>query len=219
MRGEHLRLESRVGQLYASRKLHTNGAARDHRSGQTTERPLRRRPPRSRKRISKRILAEVRPASSCVFAGSAKADPYTRSGARQKPEGARTNVQSSPDYLGRPLLHVDGIPRRLERALPNECNGTARAENGPGPCPNPSSFAIPRVCRRSSPPLWSLGWCCCWCLRVRLLVGMCRWGWRIRNDQNLSNSHWLYAIRFVLDRDTTMYRFFSQMKAKGAKLG
>ena len=36
------------------------------------------------------------------------------------------------------------------------------------------------------------------------------------NDQNLSNSHWLYSIRFVLDRDTTMYRFFSQMKAKGA---
>ena len=36
------------------------------------------------------------------------------------------------------------------------------------------------------------------------------------NDQNLRNSHWLYSIRFVLDRDTTMYRFFSQMKAKGA---
>ena len=36
------------------------------------------------------------------------------------------------------------------------------------------------------------------------------------NDQNLRNSQWLYAIRFVLDRDTTMYRFFSQMKAKGA---
>ena len=35
-------------------------------------------------------------------------------------------------------------------------------------------------------------------------------------DQNLRNSQWLYAIRFVLDRDTTMYRFFSQMKAKGA---
>ena len=36
------------------------------------------------------------------------------------------------------------------------------------------------------------------------------------NDQNLRNSDWLYSIRFVLDRDTTMYRFFSQMKAKGA---
>jgi hypothetical protein len=36
------------------------------------------------------------------------------------------------------------------------------------------------------------------------------------NDQNLRDSHWAYAIRFVLDRDTTMYRFFSQMKAKGA---
>jgi hypothetical protein len=36
------------------------------------------------------------------------------------------------------------------------------------------------------------------------------------NDQNLRDSRWLYAIRFVVDRDTTMYRFFSQMKAKGA---
>ena len=36
------------------------------------------------------------------------------------------------------------------------------------------------------------------------------------NDQNLRSSQWLYAIRFVPDRDTTVYRFFSQMKAKGA---
>jgi hypothetical protein len=36
------------------------------------------------------------------------------------------------------------------------------------------------------------------------------------NDQNLRDSRWLYAMRFVVDRDTTMYRFFSQMKAKGA---
>jgi hypothetical protein len=36
------------------------------------------------------------------------------------------------------------------------------------------------------------------------------------NDQNLRDSRWLYAIRFVVDRDTTMYRFLSQMKAKGA---
>ena len=31
-------------------------------------------------------------------------------------------------------------------------------------------------------------------------------------DQNLRNSQWMYGIRFVLDRDTTMYRWFSQMK-------
>jgi hypothetical protein len=37
------------------------------------------------------------------------------------------------------------------------------------------------------------------------------------NDQNLRDGRWLYAIRFVVDRDTTMYRFFSQMKAKGAR--
>ena len=36
------------------------------------------------------------------------------------------------------------------------------------------------------------------------------------NDQNLRDGRWLYAIRFVVDRDTTIYRFFSQMKAKGA---
>src|SRR5215208_5593839 len=36
------------------------------------------------------------------------------------------------------------------------------------------------------------------------------------NDQNLRDSRWLYAIRFVVDRDTTVYRWFSQMKAKGA---
>jgi hypothetical protein len=36
------------------------------------------------------------------------------------------------------------------------------------------------------------------------------------NDQNLRDSRWMYAIRFVVDDDTTMYRFFSQMKAKGA---
>jgi hypothetical protein len=36
------------------------------------------------------------------------------------------------------------------------------------------------------------------------------------NDQNLRDGRWLYAMRFVVDRDTTMYRFFSQMKAKGA---
>ena len=36
------------------------------------------------------------------------------------------------------------------------------------------------------------------------------------NDQNLRDSRWLYAIRFVVDEDTKLYRFFSQMKAKGA---
>src|SRR5262245_49753867 len=35
-------------------------------------------------------------------------------------------------------------------------------------------------------------------------------------DQNLRDSRWLYAQRFVLDRDTTLYRFFSEMKSKGA---
>ena len=61
-------------------------------------------------------------------------------------------------------------------------------------------------------------------LSALLLVpaGAFGWAWDVpvgmanTNDQNLRNSHWLYAIRFVLDRDTTMYRFFSQMKAKGA---
>ena len=37
------------------------------------------------------------------------------------------------------------------------------------------------------------------------------------NDQNLRENDWLYAIRFVIDHDTTLYRFFSQMKAKGAE--
>ena len=37
------------------------------------------------------------------------------------------------------------------------------------------------------------------------------------NDHNLRDPQSLYAIRFVLDRDTTMYRFLSQFKAKGAR--
>jgi hypothetical protein len=37
------------------------------------------------------------------------------------------------------------------------------------------------------------------------------------NDQNLRDGRWLYAMRFVVDRDTTIYRFFSQMKSKGAR--
>jgi hypothetical protein len=36
------------------------------------------------------------------------------------------------------------------------------------------------------------------------------------NDQNLRDPSWLYAIRFVVDRDTTLYRFISAFKAKGA---
>ena len=36
------------------------------------------------------------------------------------------------------------------------------------------------------------------------------------NDQNLKNSNWRYAIRFVVDEDTSMYRFMSGFKAMGA---
>jgi hypothetical protein len=36
------------------------------------------------------------------------------------------------------------------------------------------------------------------------------------NDQNLKNANWRYAIRFVVDEDTSMYRFMSGFKALGA---
>ena len=36
------------------------------------------------------------------------------------------------------------------------------------------------------------------------------------NDQNLRDRNWLYALRFVLDRDTTIYRFLSGFKGQGA---
>ena len=36
------------------------------------------------------------------------------------------------------------------------------------------------------------------------------------NDQNLANANYRLAIRFVLDRDTSLYRFVSGFKAEGA---
>lgn len=36
------------------------------------------------------------------------------------------------------------------------------------------------------------------------------------NDQNLKNAEWRYAVRFVLDSDTTIDRFFIGFRAKGA---
>lgn len=36
------------------------------------------------------------------------------------------------------------------------------------------------------------------------------------NDQNLKNANWRYGIRFVLDANTTIYRFFWSLKALGS---
>jgi hypothetical protein len=36
------------------------------------------------------------------------------------------------------------------------------------------------------------------------------------NDQNLKNPNWRYGVRFVLDNDTNLYRFFTGFKALGA---
>jgi hypothetical protein len=36
------------------------------------------------------------------------------------------------------------------------------------------------------------------------------------NDQNLKNANWRYGLRFVLDNDTRLYRFFVGFKALGA---
>jgi hypothetical protein len=37
------------------------------------------------------------------------------------------------------------------------------------------------------------------------------------NDQNLKNANWRYGLRFVLDDDTKLYRFFVGFKALGAR--
>ena len=76
---------------------------------------------------------------------------------------------------------------------------------------------MPRLKPRKGSPLCAL--------LIVLLLALPGSAWAARevpvglanvNDQNLRDSRWLYAIRFVVDNDTTMYRFFSQMKSKGA---